>query len=315
MSKDNLNQKIGKKKFPEAIMATCCIPWKEDFSLDEDMFRSLIRLTLEHTPYVYLFGTAGEGYAIQGDLYKRVVSVFADEVAKNNGFPMVGVISASLQEMHERIETAKALGIRLFQISLPCWDIPKGEEIDIFFDSLLSKHTDCKFMHYNRRLQGTVLGVEEYTRLSAAHPNLIGAKISTDSLRYVDSLMTSDLPLQWFFTTPGFALASMYSKCGLLISAASINWDMAKRYFQAGLQKDYAALIGYQKDLIGLVNRLVGIMPPGTHIDGAYDKLFPKMYLPEFPSRLLPPYKGADEETFMKFKEIVMEYYPNWSFA
>ncbi len=61
---NNLNLKEPVKRFPEAIMATCCIPWKEDYSLDEDMFRKLIRLTLGHTKYVYLFGTAGEGYAI-----------------------------------------------------------------------------------------------------------------------------------------------------------------------------------------------------------------------------------------------------------
>jgi dihydrodipicolinate synthase/N-acetylneuraminate lyase len=314
MNINNPDQNTVEKRFPEAIMATCCIPWKEDFSLDEEMFRRLIRLTLEHTKYVYLFGTAGEGYAVQGALYKKVVSIFAEEVTKNNGFPMVGVISASLQEMHERIETAKALGIRLFQISLPCWDIPTGEEIYTFFDSLLSRHPDCRFMHYNRRLQGRVLGVDEYIRLSAAHPNLIGAKISTDSLRYVNSLITSGLPLQWFFTTPGFAYASMYNRCGLLISAASINWGMAKRYFQAGLRKDYAALLEYQEDLIGLVNKLVGIMPPGAHMDGSYDKIFPKMYIPDFPLRLLPPYKGAEEETFVKLKEIVLENYPEWSF-
>ncbi|NQT58068.1 MAG: dihydrodipicolinate synthase family protein [Bacteroidetes bacterium] len=307
-----LDLKSTGKRFPEAIMATCCVPWGEDYSLDEGMFRRLIRLTLEHTPYVYLFGTAGEGYAIQGDLYKKVVSVFADEVGKNNGFPMVGVISSSLQEMHEKIETAKALGIRLFQISLPCWDIPTGDEIDTFFNSLLSKHTDCQFMHYNRRLQGRVLGVDEYTRLSEAHPNLIGAKISSDSLTYINSLITSGLPLQWFFTTPGFAYASMYKQCGLLISAASINWDMAKRYFQAGLQKDYAALMGFQENLIGLVKKLIVIMPPGAHMDGSYDKLFPKMYIPDFPLRLLPPYVGAEEETFSRLKDILFKYYPEW---
>ncbi|MCK5155864.1 MAG: dihydrodipicolinate synthase family protein [Spirochaetales bacterium] len=301
-----------KKRFPEAILATCCIPWEKDFSLNEDMFRKLIRLTINHTQYVYIFGTAGEGYAVNESQYKRVVSVFADEVEKCEGIPMVGVISSSLQDMHDKIDIAKVAGIRLFQISLPCWDIPREFEIDTFFNSILLEHRDCQFLHYNRRLQGHVLGVEEYTRLSNAHPNLIGAKISSDSITYIHSLMTGGLPLQWFFTTPGFAYASMYGKCGLLIAAASINWGMAKLYFRSGIDKDFDTLMKYQQDIIDIVNELIEIMPSEAHIDGAYDKLYPKMYLPDFPLCLLPPYEGATEETFNQFRKIISTYYPDW---
>jgi hypothetical protein len=40
-----------------------------------------------------------------------------------------------------------------------------------------------------------------------------------------------------------------------------------------------------------------------AHMDGAFDKLFVKYQLPEFPSRLLPPYRGATEEQFLHFRE------------
>lgn len=49
-----------------------------------------------------------------------------------------------------------------------------------------------------------------------------------------------------------------------------------------------------------LIQALFEAVPAGR-IDGSYDKLFEKMYDPEFPLRLLPPYIGSSDEEFHVF--------------
>jgi hypothetical protein len=45
------------------------------------------------------------------------------------------------------------------------------------------------------------------------------------------------------------------------------------------------------------------------HMDGAYDKLFIKLHLAEFPLRLLPPYTATNEDGFATFLENLP---PKW---
>ena len=44
-----------------------------------------------------------------------------------------------------------------------------------------------------------------------------------------------------------------------------------------------------------------------THIAGVYDKLLFKLCDPEFPLRLLPPYQGATELMFQRFRAAMPE--------
>ena len=51
---------------------------------------------------------------------------------------------------------------------------------------------------------------------------------------------------------------------------------------------------------------------PEGRIDGSYDKLFEKMYDPEFPLRLLPPYIGSSDAEFRTFVRLLGERLPDW---
>ena len=60
-----------------------------------------------------------------------------------------------------------------------------------------------------------------------------------------------------------------------------------------------------------LIQTLFEAVPAGR-IDGSYDKLFEKMYDPEFPLRLLPPYIGSSDEEFHTFVRLLGERLPEW---
>ena len=83
------------KRFPKLQLCAACVPWTEDFQLDVPVFRKGIRLLCENgAESIYLFGTAGEGYAVDRAQYLQIVTEFMDEMKDfPDVIPMVGVIS------------------------------------------------------------------------------------------------------------------------------------------------------------------------------------------------------------------------------
>src|SRR5437868_1206654 len=79
------------KRYPSCILATCVVPWDEKGNFLEELFRSEVREVLAHgTRHLYLFGTAGEGYAVSDRQFERIVRVFHEEMQAGKGEAMVG---------------------------------------------------------------------------------------------------------------------------------------------------------------------------------------------------------------------------------
>ena len=106
---------MTKPRYPQAILISCEVPWDENEQLLEDVFRQEIRHALDSFSHVYIFGTAGEGYAVDTPRFRRIVEVFRDET-RSAAHAQVGVIALSVPQFHERIRFAYDLGFREFQI-------------------------------------------------------------------------------------------------------------------------------------------------------------------------------------------------------
>jgi dihydrodipicolinate synthase/N-acetylneuraminate lyase len=119
------------RRFPACVLATVVVPWTEADRLDEGLFRYEIGSLLEAGySNLYVFGTAGEGYAVSEAQFAQVTTVLVDEMRAGGVEPMVGVISLSLETMLQRIAFARhSLGVRRFQISLPSWGALEGAEV------------------------------------------------------------------------------------------------------------------------------------------------------------------------------------------
>src|SRR5690349_24757936 len=53
------------RRMPPTALATCVLPWDDRLRFDEAAFREHVRLVAAHmTRHLYVFGTAGEGYAV-----------------------------------------------------------------------------------------------------------------------------------------------------------------------------------------------------------------------------------------------------------
>ena len=105
---------------------------------------------------------------------------------------------------------------------------------------------------------------------------------------------------------------SLFGDVGLLISMGALNLQRTRSFFEAARQRDLAAVRQATLDYSALEELICAALNSGAHMDGAYDKLFVKAALPEFPLRLLPPYQGASDEEFAVFMDTLQTQQPHW---
>ncbi|HPA18543.1 MAG TPA: dihydrodipicolinate synthase family protein [Verrucomicrobiae bacterium] len=304
---------MSMKRYRQCILATCCVPWNEDYTFAEEIFRRQVRrLISEGIQDLYIFGTAGEGYAVSDRQFDEITRVFLEETRTRDVKGMVGVISLSLGTIIERIERARGMGARVFQLSLPSWGALRDSELDVFFDETCGRFPDCEFLHYNLPRAQRLIAPAEYRWLADRHPNLIATKNSTTDVQRLSGLLSEAPQLRHFVTEVGFADASVLGECGLLISVANTNLALARAYFEAGCRRDEAALAETSREAGELVAELKKLVGPDVHMDGAFDKMFCRVNDPAFPLRLLPPYAAATEGVFERFASLLRKKYPRW---
>ena len=303
-------------RFPACILATCVVPWTEQFTFDEDLFRDEVR-TLLHANYrhLYIFGTAGEGYAVDDVQFQQVARAFVEEMRANQAEPMVGVISLSMATILHRIAFARdSLGVRQFQISLPSWGPLDDIEVRTFFDTVLARFEDCQFLHYNLLRAKRLVTAAEYAAIAADHPNLVASKNTADSMQRVRDLLTTASAMRHFVGERGFLYGSLFGECGLLISLAMTNLARGQLYFDAGRSRDVNRLAELEGELHQISQVFHECVGEGvSHIDGAYDKVLWRLHEPRFPLRLLPPYQGARESSADGFLSLLRERFPDWA--
>jgi len=287
---------------PHPILATAVIPWTADFAFDELAFRRQVETIARGlTRHIYIFGTAGEGYAVTEAQFDEIASAFSRVSRDNDVSPMLGVVSLSLPTIVARIERGRALGFREFQLSLPSWGALNDAEVDAFFAETCGRFRDCRFHHYNLLRTKRLLTSVEYRRLAVAHPNLVAVKCSTEDPTILADLLTVSPRLKFYFTEFGYAIARRQTDAiGLLVSIATAHYGRA-RDFGGG---DDAARETAIPELRAIVAGLKEAAAAGRfHIDGAFDKMLYRLSDPAFPLRLLPPYTTATEAEFTRFRD------------
>jgi len=291
---------------PLPILATAVVPWTADFRFDAETFRRQVRTIARNlTRHIYIFGTAGEGYAVTEAQFREIATCFSEISEEENVTPMLGVISLSLPTIAQRIAWGHSLGYRNFQLSLPAWGALNDRELDTFFAETCGRFPDSHFHHYNLARSNRVLTAVDYRRLADAHPNFVAVKASVSDPAIIRDFMALAPRLQFFFTERGYVEARKLGPCGFLISLASVNPAQAKA-FVAG---DDAFRLQAFEGVAAMGKKLKEIHGGCYHIDGAFDKMLFRVSDPTFPLRLLPPYEFASEADFDAFRAAIP---PEW---
>ena len=94
-------------KMEQTMLATCCVPWTSGYELDVEVFRAGVQRQIRAgVKDLYVFGTAGEGYAVDEGLFGAVLREFVEECRAGEARPMAGIVSLSLRTVVGRIERA-----------------------------------------------------------------------------------------------------------------------------------------------------------------------------------------------------------------
>lgn len=300
-------------RYPRTVLGTVCLPWRDDGSLDETIFRRTIsNLVAAGLPDLYVFGTAGEGYAVTDTMFRRVATVFAETMREAGGAPpMVGVVSLSLATMIERIEFCRSIGIDTFQFSLPNWAATSDIEMRRVFAEICGRFPDSRFLHYNLMRSGRLVRPRDYAELAERHPNLVATKYGGGDPFMISGLMKHAPQLRHFLTEQGYYIGAPLGECALLASISSSHPARARQYLEAGASGDAVRFASLYRELCGVLHALLDAAGTGF-IDGAYDKAIHKLSEPDFPLALLPPYETTTDAVFRQYRDALAAHHPEW---
>lgn len=300
-------------RYPQTVLVSCEIPWDDKEQLLEEVFRREVRSVLKHFNHLYIFGTAGEGYAVDTARFQQIVPIFYEETRGDNIHPMVGVIGLSTANIVERLHFAYNIGFRVFQISLPAWGALNDTEVLTFFKDVCGAFPAAQFLHYNLPRAKRILDGPDYRRLIEAVPNLVATKNTGGGMGRAANLMQHAAELQHFFGEENFPHGCLYGECSMLSSFGPMAPRKTWALFEAGRKRQIEQLFGLQKEFHDMLYDVLGSVLSEGRIDGAYDKMLVRLGgLEEMPLRLLSPYQCFTEEQYQACKRVLHEKYADW---
>jgi dihydrodipicolinate synthase/N-acetylneuraminate lyase len=300
-------------RYHQAILASCEIPWTEKEELMEDLFREEVRRTLQSGfNNLYIFGTAGEGYAVDTPRFRRIVDIFFEETNKDSVFPQVGIIGLSTANILERLSYAYEVGFRTFQISMPSWGVLNDNEVLKFFTDVCGAYPDCRFLHYNLPRTKRVLSGDDYRRLADAVPNLAATKNTGTNHGSTIDLIEKAPEIQHFLGEAMLPFGTLCGECSLLSSYGPAFPLKTKQLFEYAVTGQTEKLFRFHKEYLAVVRDVAAPALKHQRIDGAYDKLWVRLGGLPMPLRLLSPYESLPEETYEECRRILHEKYPDW---
>jgi dihydrodipicolinate synthase/N-acetylneuraminate lyase len=300
------------KRYQQAVLASCEIPWDEDYKLIESVFRDEVRTTIAlGFNNLYIFGTAGEGYAVTLGQYKDIVQLFREEAAGDDVHPMVGVIGMSTAQVVEKIGIAHDIGFRAIQISLTPWGELSDAEYMTYFTDVCGTFPDTSFLHYNLPRPKRVLVTEDYKRLQDAVPNLVATKYTSASPNECAHLV-KETDIQHFFGERNFPFGCIHGECSLLTSLGALIPQRTHEFFRYGVEGDLENLFRIHARIMTIVDDVIAAAGSKPAIDGAYDKMIVRAAGVDMPMRLLSPYQCFPEEVFEAFVKRVHDNHGDW---
>ncbi|HEX6867300.1 MAG TPA: dihydrodipicolinate synthase family protein [Candidatus Limnocylindrales bacterium] len=301
-------------RYPSTVMVSVVCPWDDAERLDEAVFRREIQHAVEAGfRHIYVFGTAGEGYAVDSARFRHVIEVFGDELAATEATPMVGVIGLSTANVLERIAVAHAMGFREFQVSLPAWSVLSDDEVVTYLTTVCGAYPDSTFMHYNTARVGRVVDGALYRRLTDLIPNLVATKTMTADVGVVAGVVREAPELMHFLTEQTIATGALHGEVALLGTfgglAPAKSWALLQAA-NAGRHHEAAEIGAWFARLNEVV--LAPFMAD-RRVDGAYDKLIERLSpgLEDFPLRMLSPYRTISVEEAVEAARLLREHFPD----
>ncbi|MCF8378247.1 MAG: 4-hydroxy-tetrahydrodipicolinate synthase [Bacteroidales bacterium] len=200
-------------------------PFKEDYSLDEDALRNLVRKQLESDiAGIAPLGVTGENSLMTTNEVKRVVQIIVEESAGKKAV-LPDICLMGTEESIDRAKLYADLGADYVVAFTPYLILPRPDDLKRYYIQLADSSPIPLILHSSKSRTGVEL-TPEMTAELAKHPNIIATKDGKKELDHLAKLiyLTRDDDFLVFtgkdttaFPTVAFGGAGSFSVAGNVV--------------------------------------------------------------------------------------------------
>ena len=160
--------------------------WDESGNFDEKTFRDEVAMLIDAgVNGLYTTGTTGEFYALDWDEYQQVQAAFLAETAGK--IPVqVGANWFNTRDTIKRMRFARDHGADAVQICFPGWMEMREVDYDQFLIDCYKAVPDIAIIHYNIARTKKLFVADDYLRVQAKIPTMIGTKAAMPFNTYIE---------------------------------------------------------------------------------------------------------------------------------
>ena len=234
---------------PEGIIIPVITPVDAQGKFNEPVYRQLIDFWADHgIDGVFPFGTTGEFYAFDNEVYRHVLEVTKDAV-RGRMAVYAGANHITTAGAVELAKIAEEVGVDALSVLTPMFVSQTQDELLAYYTTIANA-TSLPIIIYNNKPKTNVTVAPETVRKLAQIKNIMGVKDSTGDMTNTEEYirLTRDLPdFRVLVGRDTLIYAGLcYGAAGAITSCANIAPDLAVAIYNCYKAGDQAGALDAQ---------------------------------------------------------------------
>ena len=234
---------------PEGIIIPVITPVDAQGKFNEPVYRQLIDFWADHgIDGVFPFGTTGEFYAFDNEVYRHVLEVTKDAV-RGRMAVYAGANHITTAGAVELAKIAEEVGVDALSVLTPMFVSQTQDELLAYYTTIANA-TSLPIIIYNNKPKTNVTVAPETVRKLAQIKNIVGVKDSTGDMTNTEEYirLTRDLPdFRVLVGRDTLIYAGLcYGAAGAITSCANIAPDLAVAIYNCYKAGDQAGALDAQ---------------------------------------------------------------------
>ena len=234
---------------PEGIIIPVITPVDAQGKFNEPVYRQLIDFWADHgIDGVFPFGTTGEFYAFDNEVYRHVLEVTKDAV-RGRMAVYAGANHITTAGAVELAKIAEEVGVDALSVLTPMFVSQTQDELLAYYTTIANA-TSLPIIIYNNKPKTNVTVAPETVRKLAQIKNIVGVKDSTGDMTNTEEYIRLTRDLSDFRVLVGrdtlIYAGLCYGAAGAITSCANIAPDLAVAIYNCYKAGDQAGALDAQ---------------------------------------------------------------------
>ena len=294
------------------IWAALPLPWREDGSLDDELFtRDVTSCCGAKVNGIYSGGTTGEFYAQDFAMFREVNRILTETSHAHGIRVQAGCTALSTDEVCQRARYAREIGADIVQIAIPFWLELDDAEVVEFFQAVAKAAGDVPLVHYDTARSKRRVSPVLYQRICREVPTLWGTKFGGADVFAVKQITLANPELKVFVGEHALASATPMGATGAYCALVLMNPAWMIEYYEACRDRSWNRAFEIQNEIGLLFSVLRSLPTPGLQ-DSALDRLFVQLDdILRCPIACRPPYRSGTAADLEYLRGWVRENLPH----